>query len=252
MNTPSLITQSKLLLAAAATICTLLPAAVLGGPAVLDSAINPANGHTYYLLANSDWTDAENAAIGLGGHLATIRSLAENNWIWNRWGTNRDLWIGLYDPVMGDGGGAQHAANFVWTSGETNTYRNWNLSTGEPTGDKFAYIWAKGLVAGSGGVDFGTMRRIPLNLLPSPRFTGWQKFPPAPRITPRLRLSYTTILSWEPPSRIPAAVIRMLRWFRFRAVAAPAPRPRPPSPTVLSPPSTLSTPVRVTPMRPKL
>jgi 2-keto-3-deoxy-6-phosphogluconate aldolase len=92
MNTPSLIKQSKLLLAAAATICTLLPAAVLGGPAVLDSAINPANGHTYYLLSNSTWADAESAAIGLGGHLATIRSLAENNWIWNRWGTNRDLW----------------------------------------------------------------------------------------------------------------------------------------------------------------
>lgn len=141
MNTPSLIKQSKLLLAAA-TICTLLPAAVLGGPAVLDTATNPANGHTYYLLSNSTWADAESAAIGLGGHLATIRSLAENNWIWNRWGTNRTLWIGFHDPVTGDGGGAQHAADFVWTSGETTNYTNWR--SGEPNGDVYTYIITKG------------------------------------------------------------------------------------------------------------
>src|ERR1035438_1662362 len=51
------------------------------GPTVLHSAINPANGHVYYLLSSSDWPSSENAAIGLGGHLATIRSLAENNWV---------------------------------------------------------------------------------------------------------------------------------------------------------------------------
>src|SRR6185503_21148474 len=77
---------------------TLLSLNAFGGPAVLDTAINPDNGHVYYLLDKSDWTSAENAAVALGGHLATIRNTAEDNWIWNRWGNgaNRNLWIGLH------------------------------------------------------------------------------------------------------------------------------------------------------------
>jgi hypothetical protein len=67
-------------------------------PAIIDSALNPANGHLCYLLASTDWTNAETASVGLGGHLATIRNLDENNWLWNRWGTN-NLWIGLHDPT---------------------------------------------------------------------------------------------------------------------------------------------------------
>ena len=145
MKTNTLVQILKSLTAAIAT-CALVPLSAFGGPSVLDSAINPANGHSYYLLSNIDWTDAETAAVGLGGHLATIRSLAENNWIWNRWGTNRELWIGLHDPVSGDGGGAQHASNFVWSSGETTTFRNWN--PGEPNGDDFAYMYGKGIEAG--------------------------------------------------------------------------------------------------------
>ena len=142
VKTNTLVQILKSLSAAIAT-CALVPLSALGGPTVLDSAINPANGHVYYLLDISDWTNAENAAIGLGGYLATVRNLAENNWVWNRWGTNRSLWIGLHDPVTGDGGGAQHAADFVWSSGETTNYTNWR--PGEPNGDDFAYILAKAL-----------------------------------------------------------------------------------------------------------
>lgn len=131
-----------------ACFTTLLATTALGLPAVLDSGVNAANGHVYYLLEASDWTDAEAAANGLGGHLATIRSLAENNWIWNRWGTNRNLWIGYYDPNNNDGGGAQHAADFIWTSGETPAYSNWN--PGEPNGDQYTYMLALGLEAGGG------------------------------------------------------------------------------------------------------
>jgi hypothetical protein len=119
---------------------------VMADPTVLDSAVNPANGHTYYLLSLSDWTNAENAAIALGGHLATIRNLAENNWVWDRWGTNRTLWIGLNDPVTGDGGGTQHATDFNWSSGETSSYRNWR--SGEPNGDDYAIIMPKAFAGG--------------------------------------------------------------------------------------------------------
>jgi hypothetical protein len=158
MNSSLLIRKLKLLLAAAATIFSLFNSVVLGGPVVLDTAINPANGHTYYLLDSSDWTNAENAAVGLGGHLATINDLAENNWIWDRWGTNRNLWIGLYDPIIGDGGGTQHAADFVWTSGDSSNYRNWR--PGEPNGDDYTYVLAKGLGGGGQWNDIGNVTSI--------------------------------------------------------------------------------------------
>ena len=36
---------------------------VVGGPTV-----NPANGHTYYLLDANNWTICEAQAVGMGGH----------------------------------------------------------------------------------------------------------------------------------------------------------------------------------------
>ena len=124
----------------------LLSFRAFGAPAVLDSAVNPANGHVYYLLNYSDWTDAESAAVGLGGHLATIRSLTENGWVWDRWGTNRTFWIGYYDPILNDGGGAQHAADFIWSSGESSSFSNWR--PGEPNGDDYTVIMPKGFAGG--------------------------------------------------------------------------------------------------------
>jgi hypothetical protein len=110
--------------------------AVLAAPSVLSGpTANPANGHQYYLLSASTWTDAEAFAGTLGGHLATVRSLAENDWILTTFGalvpdSHTQLWIGLHDPVGNDGTGAEHAANFIWSSGELVTSRNWG--PGEP------------------------------------------------------------------------------------------------------------------------
>jgi len=139
------------MLGTGAVLCALLNSPAPALPSILDTAINPADNHTYYLLDNSNWTDAANKAIQLGGNLVTINNLAENNLIWNLWGTNRDLWIGLYDPIVGDGNGAQHANDFRWVSADPSTYRNWR--SGEPNnavGDYYAYILAKGLVAEGG------------------------------------------------------------------------------------------------------
>ena len=95
-------------------------------------------------------TQLFSAAVGIGGNLATVNDLAENNWVWNLWGTNRNLWIGLRDPVIGDGTGTAHAANFAWVSGDASAYRNWRA--GEPnngnTGEYDAYILGKGLSGG--------------------------------------------------------------------------------------------------------
>jgi autotransporter-associated beta strand protein len=102
---------------------------------------NPQTGHSYAILAPGSWTQAQAEAHALGGHLATIRSQAENNWITNNLLVNFQpsggpnlshlpLWIGLYDPTSNDGSGSQHTADFIWDSGETYAYRNWN--SGEP------------------------------------------------------------------------------------------------------------------------
>jgi MYXO-CTERM domain-containing protein len=91
--------------------------------AVTETAVNPVNGHTYYLLSQNTWTDAEAEAVSLGGHLATVRNAQENDFIYATFSApqNRTLWIGLNNFAL---------AGFVWSSGEAVSYTNWNL--GEP------------------------------------------------------------------------------------------------------------------------
>ena len=114
-------------------------ASTIEGP-IYDSYSNA----NLYVVSSGNWNDAESKAVALGGHLVTIHSAAENQFIvdnvlLNFTGTsgpdlsNVPLWIGLYDPTgagSSDGSGPGHAANFVWVDGSTSTYRNWH--SGEP------------------------------------------------------------------------------------------------------------------------
>jgi subtilisin-like proprotein convertase family protein len=85
--------------------------------------LNRDTGHYYYLLGSTNWTRSEFWATQLGGHLATIETANEENWVYdtfaNYGGTNRNLWIGLTnDPA--------NPTNFVWVGGQTNVvYTNW-------------------------------------------------------------------------------------------------------------------------------
>src|SRR6476619_1362742 len=54
--------------------------------------VNPANGHTYYRLTQSNWSAAESQAISLGGHLATINDAAENDWVATTFGSPTEAW----------------------------------------------------------------------------------------------------------------------------------------------------------------
>jgi streptogramin lyase len=98
---------------------------------------NPANGHDYYLLTQSNWTDAEAEAIELGGHLATIDDAAENAWVVSNFSeyqnVHRSLWIGLTDQAV--------EGTFVWTSGEPVTYTNW--AAGEPNNNGGNEDWVE-------------------------------------------------------------------------------------------------------------
>ena len=87
--------------------------------------LNPVTGHYYYLLASTNWTTSEMWATQLGGHLVTLETANEDNWVYDTFaqygGLNRNLWIGLTNngatpPVFG------------WSSGLTNVvYANWTV-----------------------------------------------------------------------------------------------------------------------------
>jgi hypothetical protein len=87
----------------------------------------PVNGHYYCLTPGmTGWPEAERIAQQMGGHLATIRSAAEEDWLFSRfphWGA---LWIGVNDLA--------HESVWTWTSGESVDYAHWG--DGEPNGGR--------------------------------------------------------------------------------------------------------------------
>jgi hypothetical protein len=103
---------------------------------------NPANGHTYYLLNSDTWFNSEAAAVSMGGHLVTVNDAAENNFLLttfsNYGGELRSLWTGLNDFA--------HEGTFVWSSGQTAAYRNWEAGQPDDGGgfyptEDFVHIW---------------------------------------------------------------------------------------------------------------
>lgn len=106
---------------------------------VIEIANNPANGHSYYLLAPSSWTEAQTAAQELGGNLVTIDDSAEHVWIVDNfgtdlWGNNRAIWIGLNDKTT--------EGVFEWIDGSTSTYTAWgqNEPNGNTAGEDHGYL----------------------------------------------------------------------------------------------------------------
>ena len=83
--------------------------------------LNPATSHFYYLLGATNWKTSELWATALGGHLVTLDTANEQNWVFDNFAkfgsTNHNLWLGLTNSA---------ATQFGWTSGLTNvSYTNW-------------------------------------------------------------------------------------------------------------------------------
>src|SRR5262249_55077632 len=96
-------------------------------------AVNPANGHGYYLLPESTWVDAEAVAVSLGGHLVTINDDDEQQWVFNTFnayrGVDRNLWIGLTDK--------DQEGSFQWVSGEPFVYSHWMPGSPDDPNDEW-------------------------------------------------------------------------------------------------------------------
>ena len=95
-----------------------------------------ANGHCYEAISTpggSSWDTANAASVlssylGETGHLATITSQAENDFIWTNLGESllRDYWLGGFQAA----GSAEPDGGWQWVTGEPWAYTNWN--NGEP------------------------------------------------------------------------------------------------------------------------
>ena len=126
-----------------------------------------ANNHFYFLTsAASNWTAAEAQAVAMGGHLASINSANEENFLITSYlgdsspYATKPLWIGLTD--VANGLGSKKYTN--WTTGEALTYTNWN-DPSEPNNlndseDYVAFNWHYSF----GETDVkGTWDDVPLN-----------------------------------------------------------------------------------------
>jgi len=85
------------------------------------------NGH-YYQISKTlrSWDNAKWAAEQMGGHLATVTSQVENDFITQLLPAEADAWLGGFQPH----GSEEPNANWQWVTGEAFTFLNWN--GGEP------------------------------------------------------------------------------------------------------------------------
>ncbi|QMU54491.1 MAG: hypothetical protein GKS07_06095 [Nitrosopumilus sp.] len=99
-------------------------------PRVSDPVYNPDNGHFYELVysSNTQWAGARDIAAesvynGIYGHLVTITSQSENDFVASLSDDDFRPWIGLTDSWT--------EGEYKWVTGEPFEYSNW--SPGEPS-----------------------------------------------------------------------------------------------------------------------
>ena len=88
-------------------------------------------GHHYYVLTegSKNWTEAEQEAQDLGGHLVTVNDPAEQDWLHGTFsGRYYRVWIGLSEEADD---------TWAWSSGESVSYTNW--AQGQP--DYYDYVF---------------------------------------------------------------------------------------------------------------
>ncbi|MCG8406730.1 MAG: hypothetical protein MI923_16160 [Phycisphaerales bacterium] len=101
------------------------------------------NGHSYDAILKTDgitWQQAEAEAISMGGHLATITSADENDFVHSLIATNPAFWVNVGVDTRGPWLGAfqqpgspEPNSGWTWVTGEPFDYTNWGTSANGPT-----------------------------------------------------------------------------------------------------------------------
>ncbi len=97
------------------------------------SVADGGNGHTYLIAPMMTWSEAEAAAVALGGHLASITSAAEAEFIQQTFRVSSQVNPGEYFIGLND---RSTEGTFVWTTGEPFTdpadFADFGTGFGEP------------------------------------------------------------------------------------------------------------------------
>jgi hypothetical protein len=112
------------------TNTTLSFALILAASCFAAGATEIYNGNSYDFISVPDgisWTDAKAAAEAAGGHLATVTSAAENDFITAHFSDAfyAGAWLGGFQP---DGSSGGPADNWHWVTGEAWDYVNWAIA----------------------------------------------------------------------------------------------------------------------------
>ena len=99
------------------------------------------NDSSYYLISPDTWNNVEAFANTLGGHLVTINSQEEQDFLWQTWGLSGtsvhnygEIWIGLNDRLV--------EGSFQWANGEALNFSQWALGEPNNSGNEdYAHMW---------------------------------------------------------------------------------------------------------------
>ena len=142
---------------------------------------NPATGHWYGLdYVGRPWEEAEARAVSHGGHLVTIRSQEEQDWIEQTFSpylgdrTSQGIHIGLHQDLLSPDF-TEPGGSWVWSSGAPLSFTNW--LGGEPNNANDVEHW--GHIRGWSSTPWGwndtiaTQPSVGLFELPTKPETGW-------------------------------------------------------------------------------
>jgi len=145
-------------------------------------------GNTYELFGSTpyiSWTEADLVARQLGGYLAVVSSAAENQFLFDNFAWNPDLYRnGWWGPWLGGRQStsqldySEPGGGWTWANGETWAYTNWQ--PGEPSN-------------GNGGVE-SALSYIAFQEIPAGYWNDWAAHDEWPADTP-----WTFIVEYDSP-----------------------------------------------------
>ena len=112
---------------------------LVNSPNKIPSQAEPFDGHHYFLcIQQISWNEAKEFAESVGGHLATITTKEENDWIVKTFPPSYNYWLGGTDEAK-DG-------EWKWVTGEKWEYSSWNKDEPNNFGgtEQFLSMWGNG------------------------------------------------------------------------------------------------------------